>query len=184
MLAYVFWHWPAAGAPPADYEAMQLAFHRNLAEARVPGFQGSTVFRIDGQAPWLAGSPAYADWYVADGSAALDLLNEAAVSGARRGPHDVVARAMGASTGSLLQLQSAQAQVPAARWSTWIAKPRGMPYDPFYQRLGPLVARDGVSLWRRMLVLGPTPEFGLLSRQPLELPPGLEGLALGLQPIW
>jgi len=117
-----------------------------LADAGVAGFRGSTAFRLDGQAPWLSGSPAYVDWYLVDGSAVLDPLNEAAVWGTRRGSHDVLARAMGAGAGSLLQLCDAAADVAGARWATWLSKPRGMPYDPFYQRLGPVRGQDGVSL--------------------------------------
>jgi len=33
------------------------------------------------------------------------------------------------------------------------------------------------------MVLGPTPEFCLLSHEPLELPQGLESLALGIEPL-
>jgi hypothetical protein len=185
MLAYVFWHWPAAEVSSDDYERLQAGFHRGLAEARIPGFQASTAFRIDGQASWLGGAPAYVDWYLLDGSAALDTLNEAAVSGMRKGPHDVLARAMGAGAGSLLQARTTVTpeEIKRARWATWLAKPKGMPYDPFYGRLAPVYTRPGVSLWRRQMVLGPTTEFGLLSSEPLHLPPGLESLALRLQPI-
>ena len=183
MLAYVFWHWPATGIAPAEYERMQRAFRQALAEAGVAGFRGSTSFRLDGQAPWLGGSPAYADWYLVDGSAVLDPLNEAAVSGMRRGSHDVLAHAMGAGAGSLLHLSDAAADVAGARWATWLSKPTGMPYDPFYQRLAPVRGRDGVSLWRRQMVLGPTPEFCLLSHELLELPPGFVAQALRLDPI-
>ena len=185
MLAYVFWHWPTEGVATDEYERLQQGFHRGLAEAGIAGFQGSTVFRIEGQAPWLGGAPAYVDWYLLDGSAALDVLNEAAVSGLRKGAHDVLARAMGAGAGSLLQARTAVTpeEVNRARWATWLAKPRGMPYDPFYARLAPVSAQPGVSLWRRQMVLGPTTEFGLLSTEPLQLPQGLEPLVLGLAPV-
>ena len=74
MLAYVFWHWPATGIAPAEYERMQRAFHASLAEAGMAGLRGSMSFRLDSQAPWLGGSLAYADWYLVDGSAVLDPL--------------------------------------------------------------------------------------------------------------
>ena len=183
MLAYVFWHWPAPEVEPRAYEQLLLSFHRALAEAPVPGFQSSATFRLEGQAPWLGGAPAYADWYLLEGSAALDVLNEAAVSGARRGPHDVLARATGAGAGSLFQLRTPEANVFGARCATWLAKPKGMPYDPFYQRLEPLCAQPGVSLWRRQMVLGPAPEFGVLSPAPIQLPAGLEGLMFRLEPL-
>lgn len=186
MLAYVFWHWPVEAIERDEYERLQAEFHRGLADARVPGFLGSTAFRLEGQAAWLGGSPAYADWYLVDGSGALDALNEAAVSGVRKGAHDVLARAMGAGAGSLLQARTSidWPTVQAARWSAWIVKPRGMPYDPFYARMAPVCAQAGASLWRRQMVLGPTTEFGLLAPHPLQLPPGLDvAVTLGLQPI-
>jgi hypothetical protein len=182
-LAYVFWHWPAEGVAAHHYEQLQAVFHRALGEAGLPGFRGSTSFRVGGRAPWLGGSPAYADWYLVDGSEVLDVLNEAAVSSARRGAHDELARAEAAGVGSLLQLRSSTADVEGARLATWLAKPRGEPYDVFYARLAPVCADPGVSLWRRLMVLGPTPEFGLLSRAPLTQPAGLDSLALSLEPI-
>ena len=185
MLAYVFWHWPADGVATTEYERFQQQFHGSLSEAALDEFQGSTAFRIDGQAPWLGGSPAYLDWYLLRSSAGLDGLNEAAVAGLRKGPHDVLARAMGAGAGSLFQARTSTdfPTVHGARWATWLAKPRGMPYDPFYQRLQPTYAQPGVSLWRRQMVLGPTTEFGLLSTDRLQLPPGLESIELRLEPI-
>jgi hypothetical protein len=187
MLAYLFWHWPADGIATDEYERLQQQFHRGLAEASIAEFRGSTAFRLDGQAPWLGGSPAYLDWYLLESSAGLDALNEAAVAGLRKGPHDVLARAMGAGAGSLLQARSPVefAAIQTARWATWVVKPRGMPYDPFYARVSPVVdTQAGVSLWRRQMVLGPTAEFGLLSPRSLQLPPGLDVVAsLRLEPI-
>jgi hypothetical protein len=186
MLAYVFWHWPAEGVDIDEYERLQQQFHRGLSEAGIHEFRGSTAFRIRGQAPWLGGSPAYVDWYLLDTSAGLDALNEAAVAGLRKGSHDVLARAMGAGAGSLLQARTpvTVAGLAQARNATWLAKPRGMPYDPFYQRLAPISTQDGVSVWRRQMVLGPTTEFAILSAQPVQLPPGLEANAsLRLDPV-
>jgi hypothetical protein len=183
MLAYVFWHWPAAEVAHEAYEQLLLSFHRALAEAAIPGFQSTTTFRVEGHAPWLGGTPAYADWYLLDGSSALDVLNEAAVSSTRKGPHDVLARAMAAGAGSLLQLRSSEAHLEAARVSSWVAKPKGMPYDPFYARLQPVCASHKASLWRRQMVLGPTTEFGLLSPTPIPLPQGVDGLQLRLEPL-
>jgi len=87
---------------------------------------------------------------------------------------------MGAGAGSLLQARTPLdfSAIQNATCATWVAKPKGMPYEPFYARLSPVVAsQPGVSLWRRQMVLGPTAEFGLLSAQPLQLPPGLDPVA-------
>src|SRR5580765_1368085 len=96
MLAYVFWHWPRPDHAAAEYERGQLAFHRALAHAAPRGFLSSLTFRVSGTAAWLGGSPAYADWYLVDNSAALDPLNVAAVSGVCEAPHRQVAQAMAA----------------------------------------------------------------------------------------
>jgi hypothetical protein len=179
MLAYVFWHWPGPDIGSDAYEDLQRVFHRALAQAAPSGFRQSVVFRIEGGAPWLGGAPAYADWYLVDGSAALDPLNVAAVSGACQEPHDRVARAASAGVGSLLTLRGQQADVAAARRSSWLAKPKGMPYAEFYAALEPVPG----SLWRRQMVLGPTPEFGLLSAEQIQIPPRFEAIELRLIPI-
>jgi hypothetical protein len=54
-----------------------------------------------------------------------------------------------------------------------------MPYGEFYAAVDPLAG----SLWRRQMVLGPTPEFGLLSAQQIQVPPRFEALELKLSPI-
>ena len=183
MLAYVFWHWPQRDQVEAEYEQSQRAFHSALASSGADGFQSSVVFRVQGSAPWLGGAPAYADWYLVDNSAALDPLNVAAVSGPREGPHAQLTREMGAGAGSLLQLRGEQTDVAAARCVTWLAKPRPMPYAEFYAIMEQL-SRDGSSLWRRQMVLGPTPEFCLLSSAAASVPNSLQPLRLDLSRIW
>ena len=179
MLAYVFWHWLGPEIGTDAYEALQRAFHRALAQAAPPGFRESVVFRVEGDAAWLGGAPAYVDWYLLDGSAALDPLNVAAVSGACQEPHDRVAHAAAAGVGSLLGLHGEQANVAAARHATWLAKPKGMPYADFYAALESVPD----SLWRRQMVLGPTPEFAVLSAGPVTLPAAFQPLQLKLSPI-
>src|SRR5436190_22482295 len=106
MLTYVFWHWPRREVAASTYEQYLRAFHAALAEARPAGFEASTAFRISGEAPWLTGSPAYADWYLLATSTALDALNAAAVHGVCEEPHTAVARAMAAGAGSLFSLRT------------------------------------------------------------------------------
>jgi hypothetical protein len=179
MLAYVFWHWPSPDVGTDAYEQLQQDFQRALADAAPAGFRRSVVFRVDGGAPWLGGVPAYADWYLLDGSAALDPLNVAAVSGGCQEPHDRAARAASAGVGSLLALHGEHADVPAARHMAWLAKPKGMPYADFYAALESVRG----SLWRRQMVLGPTPEFGILSGEPIDVPGTFEAIDLRVSPI-
>jgi hypothetical protein len=162
VLAYVFWHAPAAGVE-AEYEAHLGRFLAALEAARVPGLIRCWTERVDG-APWLAG-PGYADWYLVESFAALGTMNHAAVTGTVGAAHDRIARLAGPGAGSILGLVRGDGG-PAARW-VWRSKPRGMSYEAFY-RTWPAA----VTAWRRQLVLGPTPEFALADGPALTLEPG------------
>lgn len=158
MLGYVFWHWPDAGVDVAGYEQAQARFHAALGAAGSEGFVRSWSFHVDGTT-WLPVASAYEDWYLLEGSFALDPLNDVVVSPALRPAHDVAAR--GASgAGGLYRLLSG---VPEPRDGEvcWLSKPRGEAYAVFYGRFD----RDAV-LWRRQNVLGPAPEFLLEGGEP------------------
>ena len=181
MLAYVFWHWPSPQHTADAYEALQRALHAALAQSAPSGFIRSFVFRLDGQAPWLGGTPAYADWYLVDASPALDPLNVAAVSGVCEAPHAEVARAMAAGAGSLFGAYTDKTSVGNARTITFVTKPRPMPYATFKTEMASVPKE---SLWRRQMVLGPTPEFALLTQSPVNIPDTFTPLSLTLTPVW
>jgi hypothetical protein len=91
MLAYVFWHWPQSSINPNAYIDHLIDFHNTLAANKPTGFHESVVFRIRG-ANWLnTNDEAYEEWYLLDDSAAMDSLNNAAVSGVCEEPHNKVA---------------------------------------------------------------------------------------------
>lgn len=160
MLAYVFSHRPAPGVDTVAYEAALRRFHAALASAPASGFVRSTSYRIgDG----------YSDWYLVDSSAALDWLNAAAVSGTRTPAHDAAARMAVDAVGKLLSLASGELGT-GPDFEVRFAKPAGMSYSDLYARLQPWTSRRAVSLWRRMMVLGPPPEFCLVAPSALELP--------------
>lgn len=72
MLAYVFWHWKAAGIESESYEDRVRSFHSSLAASRPALFIRSLSFAEAG-APWVPDTrPAFEDWYLVEGSAALD----------------------------------------------------------------------------------------------------------------
>ena len=152
MLAYVFWHWPATpGTEPVAHERAQAAFHRRLAEAPPPGFLRSWSFRV-ADAPWLRVAIAYEDWYLLEGSAALDPLNDAAVAPPSRSAHDRAA-AGAAGMGGLYRLHSGEPN-PISGSAGWFQKPAGLTYPELYAAITP-----AGTLWRRQMVLGPGPEF-------------------------
>jgi hypothetical protein len=160
MLAYVFSHRLAANADLQAYEEALRAFHASLAIAQVEGFVTSATYRIrDG----------YCDWYLVTSSAALDHLNTAAVSGARAAPHDSAARMAVDGVGKLWSLVSGEPPVEAG-FEVRFAKPVGMTYPSLYGRLTPWTSKPRVSLWRRMMVLGPPPEFCILAPAAINLP--------------
>ncbi len=173
MLAYVFRHWPKLTVSAEEYEAALAAFHRalNAPPPQPSGASGnaakaSAVFRV-AKASWLpAGRTGYEDWYLLENAAAIDGLNEAAVSGARMEPHNRVAAMAQTGIGALYTLAAGQCDFGKVSRAAWFSKPRGVPYDAFYQRLEPWSLR--APLFRRQMVLGPPPEFGMLDpREPL-----------------
>ena len=173
MLAYVFSHRAAEGVEVAAYEDSLRRFHAELASATVSGFIASATFSVD------AG---YSDWYLLESSSAMDALNAAAVSGARAPAHDSAARMASDGVGKLLSLASGSPWMEAG-FEVRFGKPAGMPYADFYARLKSWVEEPGVSLWRRMMVLGPPPEFCLITPAKVELPAEMHPEVLRRTPI-
>jgi hypothetical protein len=173
VLAYVFSHRPADGVETAAYEDGLRRFHSALASASPSGFIASATFRVGG---------AFADWYLLESSAALDVLNTAAVSGERAAAHDAAARMAADGAGKLLSLASGQASMEG-RFEIRFAKPAGMTYLDLYARLKKWTGAPGISLWRRMMVLGPPPEFSILTPSELELPADMRPEVVRRHPI-
>jgi hypothetical protein len=167
MLAYVFWHQPRSGVSPDEYESRLRAFHEDLQWAPPPGLRASLTWQIDGIS-WLPGGSSYEDWYLLDDSAALDVINERAVSGPLGRVHDAVAALAANGTAGLYQpRQGSSAQ---GRSAVWFRKPEGMSYDRLYREVAAFAALGNGEIWRRMMTLGPTPEFCLLGDTLPELP--------------
>ena len=184
MLAYVFWHWPQSSVAPKTYLAHLESFHRTLAVNKPRGFHRSVVFGIE-DAGWLeTRGPAYEEWYLLDDSAAMDPLNDAAISGACEQPHNLVAREAAGGTGGLYRLRSSEEVLSEARFAVWLAKPDGVSYRDFYDTLASLTTQKNVALWGRQMTLGPTTEFCLHSQMPVQLPPGYTGRQLPLLPLF
>jgi len=160
LLAYVFSHRPADAVDEATYEEALHQFHAALASSRPAGFVASTTYRH---------GEGYSDWYLVEDSAALDVLNDAAVSGTRSASHDAAARMAASGSGKLYRLVHGEADAETPHEIAF-SKPAGMSYSDLYHRLEAFSARPGTALWRRMMVLGPPPEFCLVAREPVELP--------------
>jgi hypothetical protein len=182
LLAYVFWHWKSESVPLDRYEQMARAFYASLETAPPPGFTQVTAYAVE-KAPWIPGGRlAYEEWYGVTGSAALDPLNDAAVSPPHQAAHDPIARAAEGGAGGLYRLRRGTPLRAQARYAHWFAKPAGMAYADLYALLEPLTAH--AALWGRQMVLGPTAEFCLHTRQPTALPPPLTPTTLPLRVLW
>ena len=159
MLAYVFWHWPQPQIETGSYVDHLVEFHRTLAANKPDGFRESVVFRIL-NATWLkTDGEVYEEWYLLDDSAAMDRLDEAAVTGVCEKPHNRVAREAADGTGGLYRLRAGAEDLAHARHAVWLSKPNGVSYKDFYASLESLTSQPGVALWQRQMTLGPTTEF-------------------------
>ncbi len=191
MLAYLLWHRPADGVEREAYERASERFHRSLHHSPPAGFRGSAVFRV-GECPWLtpAHSGAYEDWYLLEDFTALGVLNEAAVAHGHRSAHDEIARRFGAGAGGLYGLLEGRADLEGAPLAVWIARPPGAARRALGELLGDGMDPRHASLWRRQLVLGPAPEYCLLTSEspvgvaPTRLPQGWHATVGEREVIW
>jgi hypothetical protein len=168
VIAYAFWHSPAAGVPEAEYEAALAAFVDHLAGAGIPGLRRCRSAKFD-ELPWIPKRPGYQDWYELDDSAALDALETGAVRAAMEATHAAIARLSGAGSGGLFAARSESSgdsvdppvAEPGARVRiAWVDKPASSAYGPFIAGLSAAVEPAG-QVWQRRLSLGPAREFCL-----------------------
>jgi hypothetical protein len=163
MLAYVFWHWPRQGVERAEYEARLVEFHDALRRHPPEAFEHSAAFR-GGPCTWgSATEPTYEDWYLTRGTQGIDPLEQGAVHGACQSPHDAVARLAGGGCAGLYTLFAGGPELTSVRHAAWFPKPEGMSYATLETVIAPLASAAGAGVWMRKMVLGPTPEFCLLS---------------------
>lgn len=163
MIAYAFWHSPAAGVTTGAYEAALSTFMDELSGAGIPGLRSCRSIRFE-ELPWVGGRPAYQDWYELNGTAGLDALEAGAVRAAIEAPHAVIARLAGTGVGGLFAGRSetdTDLSGPSAEPSiAWVDKPVGVAYGTFLAGLRAAIGPRG-ALWQRRLSLGPAREFCL-----------------------
>jgi len=179
MLAYVFWHWPVPAIDRGTYETKLLRFHAALKSQPLDSFVESATYRL-AATPWLS-SPGYEDWYQVESFAALGALNDAAVSGPRREPHDEAARAAAGGTAGIYRLRGGAIDSAHVRCASWFSKPAGMTYDELFSALGGWIDSSANALWQRQMVLGPTPEFCLRSSRKPDLPARFKPLSVAVE---
>ncbi len=94
-----------------------------------------------------ATGPIYEDWYLVENFAALESLNEGAVSGKNRSPHDSIAQRARGGSGALYRLRAGEPHIAKVRMALWFSKPRGLPYSEFYADVRPEALDSGGGLW-------------------------------------
>jgi hypothetical protein len=174
MLAYVFWHRPAAGVAPETYATLLERFQRSLAAHPPAGFVHSASFAVP--APnWLGQEPAFEDWYVVEDFAALGVLNEAAVARGHVSAHDAAAKAAATGTGAIYRLIEGSPSLEHGHVAAWIDIPRGVSSPLLAALLGDGMDGERAGLWQRQLALGPASEYCVLAA---EAPPGVAATRL------
>ena len=145
MLAYVFWHWPQPRIDTDAYVDHLSDFHQTLAANKPDGFSIQCLSHRG--ASWLnTNDEAYEEWYLLDDSAAMDRLNEAAVSGVCEEPHNRVAREAADGIGGLYRLRAGTKSYQQARYALWLSQTRRRFLQDFYADLRPLTSQPGVAL--------------------------------------
>jgi hypothetical protein len=184
MLAYVFWHWPVATINAHDYTNRLVAFHQSLRSHAFSGFHSSHVFQIE-NVPWGPSDQAlYEDWYLVENFAALETLNNTAVTTANKAPHDQAAQYAADGKAGLYQLITGESDPARAHVACWFGKPAGMSYEACFSFVHPLVEASGGALWQRQMTLGPTPEFCWWAPVSLVLPDSIMVNRVSLELVW
>jgi hypothetical protein len=167
MLAYLFWHAAQNASATDEYEKKILRFGEALAKAKVPGVLGCASYAI-GRTSWL-GEPGYEDWAWLEGSWALEGLNERAVSGAMEQPHHAVSQiTKHGGFGALYYLVDGKHAIPGHSKILWLSRPRGIVWRDVMPGIVKSASAE-VTVWRRLMVLGPATEFAVIGPADLAL---------------
>lgn len=182
MIAYVFWHQKMELVSSKTYESALITFHRSLYNFGVRGYIGSQTFKIEG-AYWMGATESgYEDWYLLEDSGVMDKINQAAISGSVKDPHNAAAHMATNLHAGLYVIKSPYPSFLNGKSATWFTKPKEMSLDQIINSHSDSNKRFG-DLWMRQMVLGPTPEYCIVSENRIDLPRNLYPVNVKRQPI-
>ncbi len=178
MLAYIFWHVPAADTERSEYEAALTAFHKHLSNDAPQGFEHSATYGLS-SVPWLDDRNGYEDWYFVDSASALERLNKAAIKPDRWDVHASVSYKTEFGHGGLYYHLHGEKHPSHTSRVVWLKRPKWIRYEtPLQEIIGS--SKGFVSCWRKFMVLGPADEFAILGDETLEvsLPSGWRSMSV------
>ncbi len=181
-LSFILWHWPAEGVSAGDYYRALSRFHTALKDEPPDGFLESGVVRFDAL-PWIAApGPIYQDWYVITDFTAMGILNDGAVDGSRKSPHDEVAGMAADGVGGLYAVEAGQPSALSGGLFHWLRKPEDRNTPEYLRSLKDIALAAGGTLWRRQMNLGVAPEYCLRAERRIDAA-GVEQVMSGMD-VW
>jgi len=179
VIGYAFWHIAEDESNYSLYEETLIRFGEALSESNIPGVLGCASYAIH-ETPWVdepghLAAPSHEDWVWLTDSSVLETLNDRAVSHDMAAPHGAIARiTKHRGFGSLYYLVDGEHSMLSDSTVYWLARPRGVDW---HEVMAAIVSStcSKVCVWRRLMVLGPAPEFAIV---------GPPGLALDIPGDW
>ncbi len=110
-------------------------------------------------------------------------LNDAAISGTAREPHDSVARDYMKGAGGVFRMISGGLRLRDAEFVAWVDKSVGPSYESYYEEIAKNVGARSTDLWRRQMVLGPSSQFCVHSEDEIQFPESFRPISAQLQRI-
>jgi hypothetical protein len=115
--------------------------------------------------------------------AAIGTLNDAAVVPGTKEFHDSVAKDYLSGAGGVFKLIQGSIPLPEAKYANWVGKPVGTSYQEYYKEAVEALGDRRADLWRRQMVLGPSPQFCVHSVDALDLPKRFAPLTVRIEAV-
>ena len=186
MIAYVFWHWRDPRIEEIAYQQLLINFHERLHRHKPSGFLDSAVFQME-QAPWSGMElETYEEWYILENSSAIDALRILMEKGRCKEHHERFKQWDTGGIGGLYSLQQEPLHFDCTmiQAAHWFSRPTGVTEEALQMMLQNQRQQEPGYCWRRILLLGPAPEFCWQSSIDARYLDPLAPRRLNIQTIW